>query len=152
MSIFIKTNGQGRLLSWVMSDVAEDDYILLQHAESPPSGSVDDWYFDGENLHYSPQPSAAHDWDSEKNEWVFNDSKQTKLDAAQATAKRIEWQSELDTRMEAAVSVAQPLDYASKRKKLPADKAARLAAFNTYIDQLAALEYSETVEWPVQPE
>jgi hypothetical protein len=67
-------------------------------------------------------------------------------------SKKTQFQMELDRRMEAAVAIASPLDYANKRKKLPADKAARLAALNNYIDQLASLEYSEAVEWPVQPE
>ena len=67
-------------------------------------------------------------------------------------SKKTQFQMELDRRMEAAVAIASPLDYAHKRKKLPADKAARLASLNNYIDQLAALEYSEAVEWPIQPE
>ena len=76
----------------------------------------------------------------------------SEIDAENEAIKRVAFQAELDARMEAAVAVASPLDYANKRKKLPVDKAVRLAAFNTYIDQLAALEYSEAVEWPVQPE
>ena len=96
------------------------------------------------------KPSLAHDWI--EGGWVLNELKQQSIDAEIEAVKRAEFQAELDSRMDAAVAVASPLDYANKRKKLPADKAARLTLFNNYIDQLAELEYSDPVVWPVQPE
>lgn len=99
-----------------------------------------------------PPPSPAHDWDAKKSEWVLNKSKQAALEAEQAAAAESAWRDELDARMSAAFNVASALDYSNKRKKLPADKLARLNAFNAYIDALAALEYSAGVEFPASPE
>lgn len=88
MSIFIKTDERGRLLSWVMSDMADDDYVLLSDAESPPNGSVSDWFFDGVQLVYSPRPSMAHEWDAKKQTWVTDKAKQTILQAEQLAEAR----------------------------------------------------------------
>ncbi len=88
----------------------------------------------------------------ENGQWIEDKAARSEHEATIDANKRAAFQAELDARLDAAVAIASPLDYANKRKKLPVDKAARLAAFNNYIDQLAALEYSEAVEWPVQPE
>lgn len=107
-------------------------------------GALPDWLTD------VVRPSPAHVWD--EGVWVFDEHKQSAMDAEQDAVNRAAFQNELDARMDAAVAIASPLDYANKRKKLPADKAARLEAFNAYIDQLAVLEYSDNVVWPAQPE
>lgn len=96
-----------------------------------------------------PRPSPTHDW--VKKAWVFNGDKQKAIDAEVEATKRAEFQKELDAHMEAAVAIASPLDYASKRKKLSADKAARLEAYNDYIDALAVLEFSDEIVWPAEP-
>ena len=95
------------------------------------------------------KPSPAHDWVD--GAWVLNESKQKLIDSENDEALRAAFQAELDARMNAAVAIAQPLEYANTRKKLPSDKAARLAAYNNYIDQLAELEYSGNVVWPNEP-
>ena len=97
----------------------------------------------------NPSARGCDDWVD--GAWVLNESKQKLIDSENDEAIRAAFQAELDMRMNTAVAIAQPLEYANTRKKLPSDKAARLAAYNNYIDQLAELEYSSDVVWPNEP-
>lgn len=105
----------------------------------------------GAGLTDKPRPSLVHDWDVALADWVVDADKQALIDVEVERLRREAWGTALDALMVEAVSIAQPLDYAASRKRLPADKAARLAAWNAYIDELAGLEYSEQAVWPVRP-
>ena len=145
----------GLVLQWMDPD--------LQNFEMPAADSLLDvndeqWVMQeaecwvvGTTLTNQPRPSLQHDWDDLKSTWVLNQARQDALEDAEEQARIDLFQTQLDEKMSWATDVAAPLDYANKRKALPKDKAARLAAFNAYIDALAALEYSAAVVWPVEP-
>lgn len=127
-------------------DVTAVDYEKAIEARS--AGGVLD-VIDGQLVIMQPAPSSAYE--AVDGEWVLNQDLQDALDLEHEAAQRAAFQTELDTRMNTAVAIAQPLEYANARKKLSIDKAARLAAYNAYIDQLAELEYSSDVVWPNEP-
>lgn len=86
MTIFIKLSESDRLVSWAVSDLAQEGYIELIGAEAPPSGLVDDYFFDGNELVYSPAPSPSHDWDAANHVWVENADRAAELAAQAARA------------------------------------------------------------------
>lgn len=129
-------------------DIFEVDQEEFERAMSRQVGETFD-VVSGAVRIIAAQPSAAHELVD--GEWVFDARKQALIDVEVERLRREAWGTALDALMVEAVSIAQPLDYAASRKRLPADKAARLAAWNAYIDELAGLEYSEQAVWPVRP-
>ena len=145
----------GQVLQWI--DTAMQSFelpaadSLLDVSDAQWGMQVSECWVVGTALTDQVRPSLLYDWDEQAGAWAVNQDKQRAIDAAEEQARINQFQSALDEKMSWAVDIAAPLDYANKRKALPKDRAARLLAFNAYIDALSALEYSEAVVWPVEP-
>lgn len=132
-------------------EMPPDDFLFVVDEALWQAMNGCDCWVAGDALTSKPRPSLLHDWDARAADWVIDPVKQSVIDAEAEQSRRDAFQAELDEKMSWATGIAAALDYANKRKALPKDKAARLVTFNAYIDKLAALEYSATVVWPIEP-